>query len=130
MYITAVCQKEQRLEVEASLRNGTLRLLCATSSMELGIDVGSMIRFYRLAAPRSISSTMQRLGRAGHNPGQTSYMFMYPRTSQETLFCGMSAAVAKAGGIEQASPPKKCPGCSGTASRLHGRNRKQFPYGA
>lgn len=33
---------------------------------------------------------------------------MYPRTSQETLFCGMSAAVAKAGGIEQASPPKKC----------------------
>ena len=100
--------KEQRLEVEASLRNGTLRLLCATSSMELGIDVGSIDQVLQIGCPRSISSTMQRLGRAGHNPGQTSYMFMYPRTSQETLFCGMSAAVAKAGGIEQASPPKKC----------------------
>ena len=100
--------KEQRLEVEASLRNGTLRLLCATSSMELGIDVGNIDQVLQIGCPRSISSTMQRLGRAGHNPGQTSYMFMYPRTSQETLFCGMSAAVAKAGGIEQASPPKKC----------------------
>ena len=102
--------KEQRLEVEASLRNGTLRLLCATSSMELGIDVGNIDQVLQIGCPRSISSTMQRLGRAGHNPGQTSYMFMYPRTSQETLFCGMSAA--------------------GTASRLHGRNRKQFPYEA
>ena len=100
--------KEQRLEVEAALRNGTLRLLCATSSMELGIDVGSIDQVLQIGCPRSISSTMQRLGRAGHNPGRISYMFMYPRTSQETLFCGMSAAVAKAGGIEQASPPKKC----------------------
>lgn len=100
--------KEQRLEVEASLRNGTLRLLCATSSMELGIDVGSVDQVLQIGCPRSISSTMQRLGRAGHNPGRISYMYMYPRTSQETLFCGMSAAVAKAGGIEQASPPKKC----------------------
>ena len=76
--------------------------------MELGIDVGNIDQVLQIGCPRSISSTMQRLGRAGHNPGQTSYMFMYPRTSQETLFCGMSAAVAKAGGIEQASPPKKC----------------------
>lgn len=100
--------KEQRQEVETSLRNGTLRLLCATSSMELGIDVGSIDLVLQIGCPRSISSTMQRLGRAGHNPGRISYMYMYPRTSLETLFCGMSAAVACQGGIEQAAPPKKC----------------------
>ena len=82
--------------------------LCMANVIDEGIDVGNIDQVLQIGCPRSISSTMQRLGRAGHNPGQTSYMFMYPRTSQETLFCGMSAAVAKAGGIEQASPPKKC----------------------
>lgn len=100
--------KQQRMEAETALRNGTLRLLCATSSMELGIDVGSIDQVLQIGCPRSISSTMQRLGRAGHNPGRISYMYMYPRTSQETLFCGMSASLAIAGGIEQAAPPKKC----------------------
>ena len=122
--------KEQRLEVEASLRNGTLRLLCATSSMELGIDVGSIDQVLQIGCPRSISSTMQRLGRAGHNPGQTSYMFMIPKNLTGTLFCGMSAAVAKPAVLEAGIPAEEMSGCSGTASRLHGRNRKQFPYGA
>lgn len=100
--------KEQRAEVEESLRNGRLRLLCATSSMELGIDVGDIDQVLQVGCPRTISSTMQRLGRAGHNPGRVSVMYMYPRTAPETLYCGMTAQVARQGGVEQTNPPRMC----------------------
>ena len=66
--------KEQRMEAEEALRKGKLRLLCATSSMELGIDVGEIDRVLQIGCPRTVSSTMQRLGRAGHNPGKVSVM--------------------------------------------------------
>lgn len=100
--------KEQRMEVEESLRGGSLRLLCATSSMELGIDVGDIDQVLQVGCPRTISSTMQRLGRAGHNPGRVSVMYMYPRTAPETLYCGMTAQLARQGGVEKASPPRMC----------------------
>lgn len=100
--------KEQRLEVEESLRNGSLRLLCATSSMELGIDVGEIDEVFQIGCPRSISSTLQRLGRAGHNPGRVSVMHIFPRASSEGLYCGLTAEVARQGGIEYANPPRLC----------------------
>ncbi len=100
--------KEQRLETEQALRDGRLRLLCATSSMELGIDVGEIDQVLQIGCPRTVSSTMQRLGRAGHNPGRVSYMFMYPRTAPEGLFCGMTAEIARRGGVEKAAPPRLC----------------------
>ncbi|MDF2541711.1 MAG: hypothetical protein K0S47_1429 [Herbinix sp.] len=100
--------KEQRFEVESSLRNGQLRLLCATSSMELGIDVGDIDQVFQIGCPRSISSTMQRLGRAGHNPGRTSIMHIFPRTASESLYSGLTAEVARWGGVEHSRPPKLC----------------------
>ena len=100
--------KEQRLQAEMQLRSGALRLLCATSSMELGIDVGEVDLVLQIGFPRTISSTMQRLGRAGHNPGRTSVMHMFPRMTSEGLYCGLTAQVAMAGGIEHARPPRKC----------------------
>ena len=100
--------KEQRMGVEEALRDGNLRLLCATSSMELGIDVGEIDLVLQIGCPRSISSTMQRLGRAGHNPGRTSIMYMYPRTAPEGLYCGLTAQVARQGGVEHADPPMLC----------------------
>jgi len=100
--------KEQRFEVENDLRAGNLRLLCATSSMELGIDVGEIDRVLQVACPFSISSLMQRLGRAGHNPGRLSLMSMYPRTVSENLYCALTAQTAREGGIEESSPPRMC----------------------
>ncbi|HEX3023193.1 MAG TPA: DEAD/DEAH box helicase [Lachnospiraceae bacterium] len=100
--------KEQRFEVEDSLRNGNLRLLCATSSMELGIDVGDIDQVFQIGCPRSISSTMQRLGRAGHNPNRTSVMHMFPRAVAEGLYCGLTAQVVKNGGVEYSNPPTLC----------------------
>ena len=100
--------KEQRFEVENALRLGKLRLLCATSSMELGIDVGEVDKVLQIACPSSIASLMQRLGRAGHNPGRLSLMYMFPRTVPEGLFCALSAQTAREGGIERARPPRLC----------------------
>ncbi len=100
--------KEQRFEVEDALRSGTLRMLCATSSMELGIDVGEIDQVFQIGCPRSISSTMQRLGRAGHNPNRTSVMRVFPRTASEGLYSGLTAEVAKMGGVEHLNPPRLC----------------------
>ena len=99
--------KEQRLEAERQLRNGELRLLCATSSMELGIDVGDVDLVLQVGCPRAISSTMQRLGRAGHAPGRESVMRIFPRTITESVYCGLTASVALSGGIEQSRPPRQ-----------------------
>ncbi len=100
--------KEQRLEVEMALRAGQLRLLCATSSMELGIDVGEIDQVFQVGCPRTISSTMQRLGRAGHNPNRVSTMYIFPRMPVESLFSGLTAEVVRKGGVEHSQPPRLC----------------------
>lgn len=100
--------KEQRTETELNLRDGTLRLLCATSSMELGIDVGEIDQVLQVGCPRTISGTMQRLGRAGHNPGRVSVMYLFPRTAAECVSCGMTAQLARQGGVEHVKPPAEC----------------------
>lgn len=100
--------KEQRMETELALREGRLRLLCATSSMELGIDVGEIDQVLQVGCPRTISGTMQRLGRAGHNPGRTSVMYLFPRAAAECVSCGMTAQLARQGGVEHLNPPSEC----------------------
>ncbi|MCM1543238.1 MAG: DEAD/DEAH box helicase [Blautia sp.] len=100
--------KEQRQETEESLREGRLRLLCATSSMELGIDVGEIDQVLQVGCPRTISGAMQRLGRAGHNPSRTSVMYLFPRTAAECVLCGMTAQLAREGRVERVNPPEGC----------------------
>lgn len=100
--------KEQRMETEQALREGRLRLLCATSSMELGIDVGEIDQVLQVGCPRTVSGTMQRLGRAGHNPSRTSIMYMFPRTPAECVSCGMTAQLAREGYVEALNPPEGC----------------------
>ena len=100
--------KEQRAQTELALREGRLRLLCATSSMELGIDVGEIGQVLQVGCPRTVSGTMQRLGRAGHNPGLTSVMYLFPRTAAESVLCGMTAQMAREGLVEKTNPPQGC----------------------
>ncbi len=100
--------KEQRQEVEQSLREGRLRLLCATSSMELGIDVGEIDQVLQVGCPRTISGTLQRLGRAGHDPSRTSVMYLFPRTAAECVLCGMTAQLAREKRVERMNPPEGC----------------------
>jgi len=100
--------KEQRQESEEALREGRLRLLCATSSMELGIDVGEIDQVLQVGCPRTISGTLQRLGRAGHNPSRTSVMYLFPRTAAECVLCGMTAQLARENKVERLNPPEGC----------------------
>ncbi len=100
--------REQRTETEAALREGRLRLLCATSSMELGIDVGEIDQVLQVGCPRTVSGTLQRLGRAGHNPNRVSVMYLFPRTAAECVLCGMTAELARQGELERLNPPEEC----------------------
>ena len=100
--------KEQRLEAEQQLRSGQLRLLVATSSMELGIDVGEVDLVLQVGCPLTVSGALQRLGRAGHKPGVTSVMRIYGKTAADTLYCGLTARAAMQGCIEPACPPEGC----------------------
>lgn len=100
--------KEQRQETEEALREGRLRLLCATSSMELGIDVGEIDQVLQVGCPRTISGTLQRLGRAGHNPSRTSVMYLFPRTAAECVLSGMTAQLARENRVERLNPPEGC----------------------
>jgi ATP-dependent Lhr-like helicase len=100
--------REQRLEVEQALRRSELRLLCATSSMELGIDVGEIDQVFQIGCPRSISGAIQRLGRSGHNPNRVSVMRIFARAPGEALYSGIAAEVVRRGGIEKCRPPRLC----------------------
>lgn len=100
--------KEQRREAEEQLRNGQLRLLCATSSMELGIDVGFVDLVLQVGCPRSISGELQRLGRAGHRPGEVSVMRVFAKTAADVLDCGLITGLAMEGRIEPARVPQGC----------------------
>ncbi|MGI6238890.1 MAG: DEAD/DEAH box helicase [Christensenellales bacterium] len=100
--------KEQRLEAERSLRAGELKLMCCTSSMELGIDVGDIDLVLQVGAPRSIAGALQRAGRAGHGPGRVSELIIFPKTEADTLLAALAAKGALEGRIEDAHIPQKC----------------------
>lgn len=100
--------REKRQQAEEALRSGKLRLLCATSSMELGIDVGEVDLVLQVGCPLTVSSALQRMGRAGHSPGRVSVMRVYPKTASDGLWCALTADAALSGAIEPARPPRMC----------------------
>ncbi|BDI23944.1 ATP-dependent helicase [Herbiconiux sp. L3-i23] len=70
--------KEQRALIEDDLKSGRLRVVVATSSLELGIDMGAVDLVVQVGAPPSVASGLQRLGRAGHQVGEISRGVMFP----------------------------------------------------
>lgn len=100
--------KEQRLEAERALKSGQLKVLCATSSMELGIDVGEVDQVIQIGCPQRISSAVQRLGRAGHRPGAVSCMDFYPRHRSEMLLAAMTVQGMRLNEIEAVEPEELC----------------------
>lgn len=70
--------KEQRLDVETRLKEGELRCVVATGTLELGIDMGAVDQIIQLDAPPSVASGLQRIGRAGHQVGEVSRAYFYP----------------------------------------------------
>ena len=69
----------QRTEIEELLKAGKIKALVATSSLELGIDMGAVDLVIQIEAPPSVASGMQRIGRAGHQVGAPSHGVIFPK---------------------------------------------------
>ncbi|MEA1902883.1 MAG: DEAD/DEAH box helicase [Actinomycetota bacterium] len=84
--------REQRLEIENALKSGALKAVVATSSLELGIDMGAVDLVLQVEAPTSVASGLQRVGRSGHQVGGVSRAKIYPKYRGDLL---VATVVAK-----------------------------------
>ncbi|WP_404475056.1 DEAD/DEAH box helicase [Microbacterium aerolatum] len=98
--------KEQRALVEEELKSGILRCVVATSSLELGIDMGAVDLVIQVEAPPSAASGLQRVGRAGHQVGEVSRAALFPKHRGDVLHTAIVTERMLAGQIEAIAVPR------------------------
>ncbi|GAB3464106.1 DEAD/DEAH box helicase [Actinophytocola sediminis] len=98
--------REQRTSVEEDLKSGRLPCVVATSSLELGIDMGAVDLVIQIEAPPSVASGMQRVGRAGHQVGAVSRGVMFPKFRGDLVSCAVVAERMADGAIESMRYPR------------------------
>ncbi|WP_318389757.1 ATP-dependent helicase [Enterobacter sp.] len=98
--------KEQRKEIESALKAGELRCVVATSSLELGIDMGLVDLVIQVGAPPSVASALQRVGRASHQVGGTSSGVMFPRTRRDLVDATVIVRRMREKRLETLTPPR------------------------
>jgi ATP-dependent Lhr-like helicase len=98
--------RPQRIEVEDRLKAGQLRGLVATSSLELGIDMGAIDLVVQIEAPPSVASGMQRIGRAGHTIGAASRGVIVPKFRGDLVACAAVTRAMHEGRIESSRYPR------------------------
>ncbi|UGS26270.1 DEAD/DEAH box helicase [Microbacterium resistens] len=98
--------KEQRAVVEEELKAGILRCVVATSSLELGIDMGAVDLVIQVEAPPSAASGLQRVGRAGHQVGEISRASLFPKHRGDVLHTAIVTERMLAGQIEAIAVPR------------------------
>jgi ATP-dependent helicase Lhr and Lhr-like helicase len=92
--------REQRAVVEEALKSGRLPAVVATSSLELGIDMGAVDLVVQVEAPPTVAAGLQRVGRAGHQVGAVSRGVLFPKYRGDLVQCALVAERMKAGAIE------------------------------
>ena len=97
--------KEQRAVVEEDLKRGQLKAVVATSSLELGIDMGAVDLVIQVEAPPSVASGLQRIGRAGHQVGEISRGVLFPKHRTDLIGCAVSVQRMLTGQIETMRVP-------------------------
>jgi ATP-dependent Lhr-like helicase len=97
---------EERLIVEELLKSGKLPCLVATSSLELGIDMGALDLVIQVESPKSVSRGLQRVGRAGHQLNEVSKGRIFPKFRADLLECAVVAKRMRAGEIEETVIPR------------------------
>ena len=132
--------KEKRLEVEERLKAGKLVCLVATSSLELGIDVGAIDLVVQIESPKEAARGLQRVGRSGHLVGIPSKGRIIPKTRGDLLDCAALAGEMRKGIVEEAHTPENCldvlaqqivgmaSADSWSASQLLRLIRQSYPY--
>jgi ATP-dependent Lhr-like helicase len=98
--------REQRLEIEELLKAGRIPCLVATSSLELGIDMGAVDLVLQVESPKSVARGLQRIGRAGHELGAVSKGRIFPKFRADLLECAVVARAMREGEIEETSIPR------------------------
>ncbi len=98
--------REERTVVEELLKAGELPCLVATSSLELGIDMGAVDLVIQVESPKSVARGLQRIGRAGHNVGDISRGRIFPKFRADLLECAVVARRMRNGEIETTVVPR------------------------
>ena len=98
--------REERTVVEEMLKAGELPCLVATSSLELGIDMGAVDLVLQVESPKSVARGLQRIGRAGHSVGDTSKGRIFPKFRADLLECAVVARRMREGLIERTVVPR------------------------
>ncbi|MFD2418734.1 ATP-dependent helicase [Amycolatopsis pigmentata] len=98
--------REQRTHVEEELKSGRLPCVVATSSLELGIDMGAVDLVVQIEAPPTVASGLQRVGRAGHQVGAVSTGVMFPKFRGDLVSCAVVSERMTAGAIEAVRYPR------------------------
>jgi ATP-dependent Lhr-like helicase len=98
--------REQRTLVEEELKGGVLPCVVATSSLELGIDMGAVDLVVQVEAPPSVASGLQRVGRAGHQVGAVSRGVVFPKYRGDLVSCAVVAERMATGAIESMRYPR------------------------
>jgi len=98
--------RAQRSEIEDLLKAGRIRALVATSSLELGIDMGAIDLVIQIEAPPSVASGMQRIGRAGHQAGAVSEGIIFPKFRGDLVACAAVARSMHEGQVESTRYPR------------------------
>ena len=96
----------QRAHIEDRLKTGDVKALVATSSLELGIDMGAIDLVIQIEAPPSVASGLQRIGRAGHQVGAASRGVVFPKYRADLLACAVVARAMRDGDIEPVRYPR------------------------
>ncbi|MGB7293312.1 MAG: DEAD/DEAH box helicase, partial [Thermodesulfobacteriota bacterium] len=99
--------KEIRLDAEQRLKSGSLRALVATSSLELGIDIGSIDLVCQIGSPRSIAILLQRVGRSGHTVKGTPKGRLFPLSLDELVECVALLDAVRRGELDSTIMPEK-----------------------
>lgn len=132
--------REQRLEIEDLLKGGSLPALVATSSLELGIDIGAIDLVCQVETPVSVASALQRVGRSGHLYRATSKGRLVPKTRDDLLRMAGMAKAMRRGEISAARAPENPLDVLAQqivamvaldpwdVDELYGRVRQAYPY--
>ncbi|MGO3326064.1 ATP-dependent helicase [Gordonia sp. (in: high G+C Gram-positive bacteria)] len=97
--------KDQRAAIEDDLKSGRLRCVVATSSLELGIDMGAVDLVVQVQSPPSVASGLQRIGRAGHQVGEISRGVLYPKHRTDLIHSTVTVDRMGRGEIEAIAVP-------------------------
>ena len=133
--------REERLVVEDLLKSGELPCLVATSSLELGIDMGAVDLVIQVESPKSVTAGLQRIGRAGHGVGEVSIGRIFPKFRADLLECAVVARRMRDGDIEPTVVPRNAldvlaqqvvamvaGGDEWRVPELHDTVRRAYPY--